>query len=108
MPGNASPGLCLYRMTVPGHKKSTLKVVTPEGESNQWMIKEVFTRDNDWKYDGLLEWQHGGQKIKVAVHGAHSPENFICGDQKYDESGKDCTMSSPFVQSQEFQSTKTV
>lgn len=88
MPGNASLGLCLYWMTVPGGKKPTRKTVIHEEELNQWMIKEVFTRNNGWKYDSLLEWQHGGQEIKVVACGAHSPENFIYGDQKCDQSGK--------------------
>ena len=89
------------------NKKSILKADIPEGELGQWMIKERFTRDSCWKYDDLLEWQHGGQEINLEqVVLAHEKTSSVVGDQKCDESGKPGTMNSSFVQSQGFQSSK--
>eukprot|EP00069_Balaena_mysticetus_P022523 bmy_03339T0 len=114
MPEDSLGGFCLVWpsaatdwMTTPVSKKSTLKADIPEGELGQWMIKERFTRDSHWKYDTLLEWQHGSQEIKLQqVMLAHEKTSSVVGDQKCDESGKHCTMSSSFVQSQGFQSSK--
>lgn len=73
----------------PMNKKSILKTDIPEGELGQWMRKERFTRDSCWKYDSLLEWQHGGQEINLKqVVLAHEKTSSVVGDQKCDESGK--------------------
>ncbi|XP_054573145.1 zinc finger protein 454 isoform X2 [Eptesicus fuscus] len=64
-PEDASRGFCLDWMTIPVNKKSTLKADIPEEELDQWMIKERFTSNSHWKYDSLLEWQHGAQEIKL-------------------------------------------
>ncbi|KAF3815882.1 hypothetical protein GH733_016002 [Mirounga leonina] len=88
-------------MTMPVSKNSPLKVDIPDEDLDQWMIKEGFTRDNHWKYDGLLEWQHGGQGVL-----AHQKTPSVLSAQARDELGKHCTVSSSVVQSQGFQSTK--
>lgn len=63
------------------NKKSILKTDIPEGELGQWMRKERFTRDSCWKYDSLLEWQHGGQEINLKqVVLAHEKTSSVVGD----------------------------
>nr|KAF6350641.1 zinc finger protein 454 [Myotis myotis] len=99
---NYSHLVSLDWITLPVNKKSTLKADIPEEELDQWMIKERFTSNSHWKYDSLLEWQHGAQEIKLQkMVLTHQKISSVGSDQECERSGNCCIMTSSFVQSQD-------